>query len=31
MIIPEAVFVSALDGSTRTLSANGLMFKAICF
>jgi hypothetical protein len=30
MIIPEAVFVSAAIGSIRTLSAKGLIFKAIC-
>jgi hypothetical protein len=29
MINPEAVFVSAAAGSTRTLSAKGLMFNPI--
>jgi hypothetical protein len=29
MIIPEAVLVSAAIGSIRTLSAKGLIFKAI--
>jgi hypothetical protein len=31
MINPEAVFVSAAAGSTRTLSAKGLMFNPIFF